>query len=88
MLRSGTFLYKIRNKGMGRSVLRAVTLTFSPMWNLCSLLLRGVKVYRRRYRLDVADLRLTYHPNKHMGQTAACAGGSCKCGLYYIHKHL
>ncbi len=56
VLRNGTFLYKVRNKGMGR----------------------GVKAFRRRYRLDVADLRITYHPNKHMKSTAACAGGSCK----------
>ena len=40
-LKSGTYLWKLRDKGV-----------------------RGIKLYRRRYRLNIADLIITYTPNK------------------------
>ena len=37
---------------------------------------RGVKCFKRKYRLDLADLRITYHPNKAMTKGNNCAGGN------------
>ncbi len=36
---------------------------------------RGVKAYRRKYRLDLADLKIHYVPNKTMKSQANCAAG-------------
>lgn len=36
---------------------------------------RGVKTYRRRYRLNIPDLKITYHPNKASSKTKGCLAG-------------
>ena len=51
-LKSGTFLWKLRDKGV-----------------------RGLKLYRRRYRLNIADLIITYTPNKGL-QKNSCVGNT------------
>ena len=49
-LKSGTVLWKLRDKGV-----------------------RGLKLYRRKYRLNIADLIITYTPNKGL-QKNSCVG--------------
>lgn len=35
---------------------------------------RGMNVYRRKYRLDINDMKIVYTPNK-SGMSKMCAGG-------------
>lgn len=37
--------------------------------------LLGLKIYRRKYRLNIADLEITYSPNKGL-QKSGCVGGA------------
>jgi hypothetical protein len=43
------------------------------LWKLRDKGVRGLKLYRRRYRLNIADLIITYHPNKGL-QKNSCVG--------------
>lgn len=45
------------------------------LWKIRDKGVRGLKVYKRKYRLDLADLRINYVPNKSMAKKN-CASGS------------
>ena len=53
ILRNGTALWKIRDKGS----------------------VRGRKFYRRSYKLDLQNLRITYFPNKALATSGSCTSG-------------
>ncbi len=52
ILKKGTVLYKVRDKGV-----------------------MGLQLFRRHYRLAVADLNIVYHPNKGVAKNACLGGG-------------
>ena len=46
------------------------------LWKLRDKELRGLKVYKRQFKLDTEHLRITYLPNKHLtGKDISCVGG-------------
>ena len=54
------------------------------LWKIRDKGVRGLKHFPRHYKLDMADLRITYLPNKHITAkncTAAGAGGAAAIDL-------
>ncbi len=59
MLKKGTLLLKIRNKGV-----------------------RGLKVFKRKYRLNIADLKVTYASEKSPSNMNCASPG----GRKHVHS--
>ena len=72
ILKKGTILYKVSSILFCK---KEIILPASIFPQIRNKGVRGVKCFKRKYRLDLADLRITYHPNKAMAKGQNCAGG-------------